>query len=190
MTGLRVLSVLAVMAILTAAALVQIGSARAQPEIIETNVENGDVLDAPPELFHICFSEPVNTEDQPAGDAVDAQTPWRFDVMLPDGRGLGLRIVFEPDGECVDVEPGIPEDPPEGIWTFDWMVRSQATGEESSGVLTFRVGPGDPPSSDVSDTDDDDTILLLAIIAVAIGVAVIIGTTAAIVVMRRKRVEH
>ncbi len=106
------------------------GRALAQPQIKEAKPANGETLDTPPESLHLCFSEPVNVESD-----------WKFTVRSPDNTSLGLRIVFQPSGECVDVYPGaVAPEAAKGIWTFDWLVTSQASKEEGSGTIKFQVG--------------------------------------------------
>lgn len=169
-----------------AAIVAYAGIAFAQPEITESNIENGDVLDEPPSAFNLCFSEPVNTEDQPTGDD-DAPGPWRFAVTMPNERQLGLRVVFRSDGECVDVEPGIPDDAPEGVWTLDWMVRSQDTNEESSGSIVFRVGEGEPPEAPAAEGDDGDDIWVMVAIAAGVVAVVVLGGYAGYRIMAQRR---
>jgi methionine-rich copper-binding protein CopC len=190
MTAARVCWMVAALLLMVAVALsTSIESALAQPEVTETNVETGDVLDTAPEMLSLCFSEPINTQD--IEDYVpdeEGERPWRFTVTPPEGPDLGLRNVFDADGNCVDVFPGLPEDPAEGIWTFDWMVRSQETNEEASGVITFRVGPGDPPASEPEGDDGSGTdTAVITIIAVSAGVALVVLVGGAIVVTRRGR---
>lgn len=127
--------VFAGMVLLAIALLTQVGVPRralAQPQITEAKPANGETLDAPPESLHLCFSEPVK---------VESSSDWKFTVRPPNGTSLGLRIVFQPSGECVDVYPGaIGAEAAKGIWTFDWLVHSQASGEEGSGTIKFQVG--------------------------------------------------
>lgn len=159
--------------------------ARAEPELTEANPEYGDVLETPPEFLHLCFTEPVEVEDP---------KDWRFNVATPEGQALGIRIVFEPSGDCVDVYPGAPDEPPQGIWTFDWLVHAQADGSEGSGVIKFQLGelqPGETPldkpdSGGTADNDDSGapTVLLLA---VGVGAALIIAATGGFALSRRRR---
>jgi len=122
-------------ALLAVALLAQVGApgrALAQPKIKEAKPANGETLNGPPESLHLCFSEPVK---------VESSNDWKFTVRPPNGTSLGLRIVFQPSGECVDVYPGaIEPEAAKGIWTFDWSVHSQASGEEGSGTIKFQVG--------------------------------------------------
>lgn len=165
-----------------AASLQTFGTALAEPEITESNVVDGDVLDSVPEFISLCFSEPVVNDDL----APDVPDPWSFTVEAPDERAVGLRIVFQPDGECVEVFPGEPTGSSEGIWTFDWMVTAQETAEEASGVITFRVGSGDPPV--VAGEGDGDSIdfLLIAIIAVGAGALAVVVTVVVTRVRERR----
>ncbi|HET9476930.1 MAG TPA: hypothetical protein VFP63_05540 [Dehalococcoidia bacterium] len=167
------------MALLTAPATV-----RAEPRLTAAEPAYGDVLEALPEILHLCFSEAVKTEDT---------SDFRFNVVNPKGGALGIRIVFDTSGECVDVYPGIPEDPPEGIWSFDWMVRAQADDSEGSGSVKFQMGelqPGETPldrpkSESIEGGEGGASTVLL--IAIGAGVALIIVATAGFIVSRRRR---
>lgn len=188
MSAVRILGIASTVFLVGAVALIVHGrSAWAQPEVTMTNVESGDVLESAPEVFHLCFSEPVNNQDQADYEPEEeGEVPWEFGVALPDGQQLGLRIVFEADGDCVDVFPGLPEEPVEGIWQFDWMVRSQETNEEASDVVLFRVGPGDPPIVEEESDEGDDTALI-AIIAVGVAAVAAAGIGSAVIVAGRRR---
>lgn len=192
MTRLRVMWATVILTLAFAGALTY-SLAEAQPEVTETNVENGDVLDAAPDVFHMCFSEPVNNEDisSTGEDETDDATPrpWAFNVKQPDGTPLGLRIVFEADGDCVDVFPGLPEEPPDGVWTFDWLVESQESGEQTSGLVTFRVGPGEPPDQSSASTDEGDGIGTSLIIGIVAGFAAAAVVTTVVVVRGRRRTQ-
>src|SRR3989304_1215996 len=72
-------------------------TAGAQPRVIEIFPEEGAVLAEPPELLHMCFATPVNIRDLDKGGDFD------FSVLKPDGRGVGLRIVFQSDGFGVTI---------------------------------------------------------------------------------------
>lgn len=108
--------------------------AMAQPELKEANPADGARRATVPEALHLCFTEPVKIEND---------SDWSFSVKPPSGSALGLRIVFQPSGDCVDVYPGkVDADAARGDWTFDWAVHSQATGDEGSGTIKFNVGEG------------------------------------------------
>lgn len=155
----------------------------------------GDELVAPPTIIHMCFANPVNNKD------LDKGGDFSFDVREPDGRRLGLRIVFQPDGYGLEVHPGLHEDTPEGEWTFEWRVTDAETLEPATGTVKFTVSAdGDPlpaeplsrcpaggeeptfatPTStsveDGGDGDDDQDIPLLALVTTgAVIVAAIVG---------------
>ena len=159
----------------------------AQPEVTLVFPEDGSVLAEPPPIIHLCFADPVNIRDRSDGG------DFLFRVLKPDGSGVGLRIVFQGNGSGVNIHSNIPEDPPEGEWTFEWRVTDPDTLEPASGTISFTVGPdGDPvpieepdrcpgppvPLQDVTpsptdaadeaeeaEDDDDQDILLLALIA-------------------------
>ena len=142
------------------------------------------MIPALPEALHLCFTEPVK---------VESSDDWRFSVVTATGQTLGIRIEFQPDGSCVDVFPGAPDPPPEGIWTFDWLVRSQADDSEGSGTIKFQLGqlqPGetpldrpDPPGGGGGSDDGSSTLLW---IAVGAGAALILAASAGFVVSGRR----
>lgn len=171
---------------LVAAAALPASPARAQIDLTEAEPADGARLDAPPEVVHLCFSEPANVEDN---------TTFGFAYVMPDGRRLGLRIVFQPDGECVEIFPGLPQGRPAGEYTFEWKVTARESDEQGSGTLRFQVTeastatPVSPPTPDPTPTpaadptptpaadsgsetgDDNDTdgpdILLVSLITIA-----------------------
>jgi hypothetical protein len=158
--------------------------ARAEPQLTEASPKYGDVLDSLPQFLHLCFSEPAKVDDS---------KDWKFDVLTPDRQALGLRIVFEPSGNCVDVYPGAPEDPPNGIWTFNWLVRAQSDDSEGSGVIKFQVGElrsGERPlvreegkPGEIDDSGGSSTVLLVALGA---GIALVLAAGGAFVFLRRR----
>lgn len=162
--GWRWVVVVAIM--LLALVTIQPPLAAAEPEVTEINLEEGDVLDEAPEVVHMCFSEPV----QLTGPGGISDPPWMFNLRMPDGINLGLRIVFEPSGECVDVFPGLPEEPPEGVWTYEWTVPAEADNEDKgSGQINFRVGAGPPlVANDFSDSGGLSTLELVLLIAAGV----------------------
>src|SRR5574341_1328586 len=156
----------------------------AEPKLTEADPSYGDVLEAVPEFLHLCFSEPVKVDD--TGD-------WKFNVKTPQGQALGIRIVFEPGGGCVDVYPGFPQEPPQGIWTFDWLVLAQSDGSEGSGSIKFQMGelqpgetPLDKPDSLVTASDQDNGPATGLLVAIGIGAALIIIATGGFIISRRR----
>jgi hypothetical protein len=198
---------LAVILVLALAAAVSVWqqppSAAAQPEIVLLFPEDGAVLAEAPLAMHMCFASPVNVND------LDKGGDFEFAVIMPDGRRLGLRIIFQPDGYGADVQPGLPEDPPEGTWTFEYRVTDAETLEPLEGTSTFTVvpdgsplpeeepsrcvGPGTPEpgatptaAPDENGDDDDNTTVIAAIVAGAAGAAVLAGVVF-VLLMRRGR---
>ena len=130
-----------VTSIVTAAALLLViwSPTGAQPEVTFLFPTDGDTLAEPPSAIHLCFASAVNIKD------LDEGGDFSFRVFEPTGRGLGLRIVFQPDGFGVDIYPGVPEEP-EGEWTFEWRATDPDTLEPAEGAIRYTVGPGgDPP---------------------------------------------
>ncbi len=161
-------------------------SVLAEPQITEANPQFGDTIETLPEFLHLCFTEPVK---------VDESTDWKFDVKTPEGKALGLRIVFKPAGDCVDVFPGAPTEPPNGIWTFDWLVHAQSDGSEGSGAIKFQLGelrPGETPleKPDVpesqSDSGDDGGVPIALLAVIGAGAALIIVAGAGFGLSRRR----
>jgi methionine-rich copper-binding protein CopC len=165
--------------------------AYAQIELTEVDPPDGASLNSAPDVVHLCFSQPVNIDDQASFD---------FVYQIPDGRSLGLRIAFQTDGECVDVYPGLPDERPAGEYTFEWQVTAAEGDEEGSGTLQFQVSesstataapsptPGETPppvtpspegGTETGDAGDDDgpDILFLALITIAsVGGAAVLFT--------------
>jgi len=164
----------------------------AQPALTEADPQDGAVLDNPPESMHLCFSEAVKVDQAASGQAPN----WRFNMKTPDGTALGLRIVFRPEGDCVDVYPGFPATPPNGIWNFDWLVHAQSDGAEGSGVIRFQLGalrasetPLPAPAKTKAanqGSDDGGTPAILYVIA-GLGVAIVVAGAAGFVLSRVRR---
>lgn len=153
-------------------------SAAAEPEVTEMNLEQSDVLDAPPDSVRMCFSEPVQLSQDPEVTPTlepGAEPPWMFNMTTSEGVALGLRIVFEPSGECVEVFPGLPEDPPQGTWMFEWLVKAQSDGEEASDLITFAVGRESQNGSTAGSSSDSDGLGALEIVLIVIAATCIVG---------------
>jgi len=123
---------LAVLASLASAAYAQ----TERIELTDANPPDGARLNAPPETVLLCFSQLIR------GD-------FRISYKLPNGSNLGVRIAFLPNGLCLDVQPTLPDNPPEGEYTLEWQVTAAEGGEGGSGELHFQIGEGGspPPSS-------------------------------------------
>ncbi len=110
-----------------------------QPVVTGTYPEDGDVLEEPPSRIRICFVDPVNIRDLTEGG------DFGFTVTAPEGRALGLRIVFRGSGLGVDVFPGFTDGPTEGDWAVEWRVTDPDTLEPTAGTIDFAVEPGGSP---------------------------------------------
>jgi|FLYL01.1.fsa_nt_gi methionine-rich copper-binding protein CopC len=162
------------------------GTARAQVQLISAEPADGAVLQEPPQFIALCFSEPVR---------IDQSSDWRFSLKTPDGIALGLRIEFKQDGSCVDVEPGYPDDPPNGIWELDWLVTAQSDGSQASGKIRFQLGElreGETPvptaaSSDAVVEENDEGTPTAAYVAVIAAVAVVVVAGVGYAALRLRR---
>ncbi len=113
----------------------------AQPEPTEVTPRDGSVLAEPPEVVLICFSE------RPLHDETD---DFLFNVLDPQDRRMGLRIVFQPLSNCVAVYPGLPDEPPFGQWTLEWEIIGEESGEAASGIVRYEVALGGSPAPAIS----------------------------------------
>jgi hypothetical protein len=105
-----------------------------EPVITYQFPEEGDALKEPPFVLQMCFQRPVNVKD------LDKGGDFHFRLTRPDRFGLGMRIVFQPDGYGVAIYPGLPSDPiPEGQWTWEYRLTDDETLEATEGVVTFSV---------------------------------------------------
>jgi len=173
-----------VLALGVAHAAINVRASHAEPAISSSSPQDGAVLATPPELLNLCFSEPVQTEGEDA---------WRFAVKPNGSSSLGLRIVFLPDGTCVDVFPGAPDPFPHGIWNFEWFVKATSDSSEGSGIVNFQVGellPGQTPlpASESPSGGDDSTppVALIALIITGV-LIVLVGVTGFSLRLRRRK---
>lgn len=107
-----------------------------EPVITFQDPEDGDVLKEPPFVLQMCFKEPVNTND------LDKGGDFRFRLVQPDNKGLGMRIVFQPDGYGVAVYPGLPAsgEAPEGEWTWEYRLTDRVQPMDAiEGEVKFEV---------------------------------------------------
>jgi hypothetical protein len=111
------------------------GSALAdEPEITQQFPHEGDVIAQAPPVLRMCFKEPVNVQD------LDKGGDFAFRLERPDRIGLGMRIVFQPDGYGVAIYPGEgPEEAPEGEWVWEYRVVDAASGDALEGEVHFSV---------------------------------------------------
>jgi len=166
-------------------------SALAEPLLTEITPEDGAVLDEPPTLVHMCFSETL---------AFAETEEFKFKMLTPAAFPLGLRIEFLQTTPCVDVFVGQAPAESSGTWTFEWQVTSAATGEVAEGTLHYQVDPSaspDQPTTPAASpgegpgatnegrqpSADDGNPWLILVLAV-VGVTVLAGVVFA---LRRRR---
>jgi len=109
-----------------------------EPVITYQFPEEGDVLKERPFVLQMCFKEPVNVND------LDKGGDFRFRILTADGKGLGIRIVFQPDGYGVALYPGNPAEGQllEGEWTWEYRLTDKVkTSDAIEGEIKFKVDP-------------------------------------------------
>ncbi len=105
-----------------------------QPRITFQFPQEGDVLAEPPKVLQMCFEKPVNIRD------LDKGGDFRFGLFRPDRLGLGMRIVFQPDGYGVAIYPGLgPEGIIEGEWRWEYRLTDAQTLDAIEGSVKFSV---------------------------------------------------
>jgi hypothetical protein len=194
-----------------AAAFLLAPAADAEPKVTYQFPDEGATFSEPPPIVRFCFAEPVNVRDLFAGG------DFSFRVVKPDGSGLGLRIVFRPDGLGVDVHLGLRDVQPDsyqGEWQLVWRVTDAYPGdraaptppadlEATEGTLKFNVSPdGETPPETPEDipeacgatdtppadtTSDDGDDNTVLIIAVALGAAALALGGGGLFLLSRRR---
>jgi methionine-rich copper-binding protein CopC len=144
-------------------------------ELTEVSPADGARLDEPPDVVHVCFSRRVVIDEPPSFD---------FRFVMPDGKALGRRTAFQPDGMCADVYPGLPDERPAGEYSIEWRVTAAEGDATGSGTLRFQVTQSSnvtpspeptvtaratPTPAPLESTDDDGPDILLAAL-ITIGV--------------------
>ncbi len=74
-----------------------------------------------------------------AGPSPSPTGDFKFSLVPPDRYGVGMRIVFQPDGYGVAVYPGPPGDAREGKWKFEWRVRDAVTLKSLEDTVNYDV---------------------------------------------------
>lgn len=101
---------------------------------------DGDVLTEKPAVIQMCFARPVNNRDKDKGG------DFEFRLVPPDKSGVGMRIVFQPDGYGLAIYPNLADKPDVGQWTFTYRVTDYTvTDDATEGQITFTVKPGGSP---------------------------------------------
>ncbi len=112
-----------------------------EPEITFQFPLEGDVLKERPIVLQMCFKEPVLVLDLPPLDEGD----FKFSLVPPGNTGgLGMRIVFQPDGYGVAIYPGNPaSDLAEGEWRWEYRVVDAASRDPLEGTVRFTTSAAD-----------------------------------------------
>jgi len=126
--------------VLTSAAIASLGlwgalsppQASAQPILVSAYPGANARLGQPPPVIRLCFSEPL---------ARVSPSQYRASVTDALGTPLPTTIAFSQDGTCLLLTPQWPQEPI-GRFSVFFQVRSQATGEPTTGSLSFQVGVG------------------------------------------------
>ncbi len=104
------------------------------PVITFLNPGPGDVISEPVFAVQFCFAVPVNTLDPPDGG------DFSMSVKPPGGFGLGLRSVFQHDGQGLAVYANNADaDTPEGVWTVKYRFTAPVTLTVLEDEFTFTV---------------------------------------------------
>lgn len=105
-----------------------------EPVILSQFPEDGDTLKEPPFVLAMCFKNPVNVKD------LDKGGDFNFSIVSPDGGGLGVRIVFQPDGYGVALYPNTSTVvKKEGDWSWKYRLTDNATLDPLEGTVKFSV---------------------------------------------------
>lgn len=109
------------------------------PRITYMFPKDGDIIAGKPEIIQMCFASPVNNRDKDKGG------DFEFILIPPDKSGIGMRIVFQPDGYGLAIYSNVADKPEAGQWTFKYRVTDYTTKEPTEGEIKFTVAPGGSP---------------------------------------------
>jgi hypothetical protein len=110
------------------------------PVLVYQNIEEGQTFSAPVFVVQLCFQDPINIKD------LDKGGDFEFSLTAPDDFGLGLRIVFQPDGQGVSIYPGEPPGETVGEWSFKWRVTDPDDLTPAEGEIKYVVDPDGEPA--------------------------------------------
>lgn len=106
------------------------------PVLTFSNPGQDAVINEPAFFVQMCFEEPVNILD------LDKGGDFSFSLTPPEDFPLGLRIVFQPDGQGLAIYPNNADaDTPEGEWTLEYRLTTPETLTPTEGTLTWTVDP-------------------------------------------------
>ena len=134
--------ILAVLALLAAASLLPATPASSHAFLVASDPEDGAVLDEPPEVVTLEFSEVVE--------------PQRVEVLGPDGRDLASGDPAQ-DGEAIEQAVDQPTDTGEHVVTLTFVA---ADGHSQEIAVAFdytgaTAAADDPDETTVEETDDE-----------------------------------
>ena len=126
--------------LLAVAATATLEAQERTPELTFMFPQDGDVFGEPLPVIQMCFAEPINNKD------LDKGGDFKFTLSPPNNLpGLGMRIVFQPDGQGLAIYPGVFEDVPDGEWTFEYRVTDADTLTPLEGFVHYEVREGGNP---------------------------------------------
>jgi methionine-rich copper-binding protein CopC len=149
-----------------------VSTAFGQPEIVESDPQDGAEMESPPEVIRLCFSEPVRQDVAVA-------------IHAPDGSTVGVASTAYPaDSNCVDIQPLGTDAATRGRWTLEWNARSPYGSGSGSGSVEFNVleEKAAPPAGGGGDSGPDILQTALITVAVMAGAA---GTSLLLYMFRR-----
>jgi hypothetical protein len=118
----------------SAGALAQSDDDSDAPVITFLNPGPDDVISEPAFAIQFCFAAPVNILDPAEGG------DFSMSVTPPDDFGLGLRSVFQHDGQGLAVYANNADaDTPEGVWTVKYRFTAPVTLTALESEFTFTV---------------------------------------------------
>ena len=136
-----------------------------EPEITFQYPKDGDVFLEPLLVIQVCFAEPIDVRDLPP----QGEGEFKFDMDRPDGLGVGMRIVFQPNGYGATIYPGLVDENREGLWGLTFQIRDRESLDtlnhtiswqvESGGASVITPTPavcpttGEPPMTPIDDPD-------------------------------------
>lgn len=112
-----------------------------EPEITFQYPKDGDVFLEPLVVIQICFNAPIDVRDLPPIGEGD----FNFDMDRPNGLGVGMRIVFQPNGYGATIYPGIIEEDIEGDWSLTFRVRDRESLDTLEHIISWQVQSGGDP---------------------------------------------
>ncbi|HUF54821.1 MAG TPA: hypothetical protein VMR52_13810 [Dehalococcoidia bacterium] len=106
------------------------------PVLTFSNPAQGVTIREPAFFIQMCFEEPVNILD------LDKGGDFHFSLTPPETFPLGLRIVFQPDGQGLAIYANNADaDVTEGEWNLEYRLTAPETLTPLEGTLTWTVDP-------------------------------------------------